>query len=431
MKTILALLVGLMAVFVVYTVAENFRVIKITQFSPPNPKKAVPERAVIKILVRDRYFAPSLYERLRIEKGIRVEETRYNTDEECLQHLSAGEKYDLALVPDYLARRLDRLDRTWDIDYTKIPNHQNIAAGARRSEKLTPLFRCSVPYIFGTIGLGFNAKFIGRLPLKWAALLSPLTPQLLRGRIGLLNEPRQTLGIALLALGKDPNTTNPVEIHAAGELVRRCLNNLTRIGTREPGEGASYTLAEELSGDHLYLATAWGADIARAMDTNPSLRFISPDEGALLFFDCFVVMRDTNHRAIDEEFIDYLLRPEISAEVTNRSYYATVNEAATPYVSRILFNGPAYYIPHGKQLFFRDDVGDAEAIYLAEWRDVRAYYATNIKPTLDHELGFGGEFVAGNDEAYAAAPKVPLTRQEIHTARDKINLDTTAPLPAK
>lgn len=449
MKTFLAALVALMAVLIAYIFWEDTRVLKVdaTQapsllkvqaFAPIDPDKPAPEKAVLRLLTWKGYIPDSVFERLRIETGIRVISVTFTSNEEFWEKINAkDEHFDIAMPADYIALRLDRTNRTKDIDYTRITNQKNISAGARRNEQLSPLFRCSVPFIFGTIGIGYNPKFVGRLPLQWMSLFDPPTPQLLRARMGLIDDPRQALGIALLALHYSPNTRDPKQIAEAGKLIKDCMTHLTRLANRRSRHAGSSMLADELKEERLYLTMVWGGDVARVMDENKSLRFISPDEGALLLLDCFVVMREAEKTPGNveaaEELINFMLRPEISAEVTNFSHFATLNEAATPYVSRLLFNGPAYYLPRGKQLHFRTDVEDAEQTYRDVWADVRKFYEERVRPTLDHGLGFEGHFVDGNDEYHSPAPAVE--HASLRAAHDAATahpqLDSVAPVPEK
>lgn len=407
MKTLLTLVVALMAGFILYAATQDLRAVKIDELAPPDPDKAVPERAVLKALIWDGYIPEQVFERMRIETGIRTEARTYRTNEEFLAMFESGEEFDLVMVSDFVARQLDRRHLSVDINYAHIPNHRHIIAGMRRSEQMSRLFRCSVPYIFGTVGLGYNADQVERLPLSWRALFNPRTPGLLRGRTAVIDDPRHALGIALLALGKSPNSRDPAEVRAAGDLVIKSMGNLTRLG--------NYDLGKRMEENQVYVSMAWGGDIAFAMEKNKDLRFISPDEGALLFFDCFAIIRSSTQRAAAEEFIDYMLRPDISARVTNFSYYATVNGAALPYVDRTLINGPAYYVPHGREIHYREDLGDDEAIYREVWADVRRYYLANVKPTLDAEISFDERFIEGNDEPVqpAAAQRVGALTGEL------------------
>lgn len=398
MKTLLAVLLLLIGALVLYTSTQDRRALRIDRAEPADPDQAVPEKAVLKALVWRDYIPDDVYERLRIEQGIRIEQTTFTSDEEFLDRIGSGEHFDVALISDYIAQRLDRMGLSVDIDYSRIPNHVNLMAGLRQSEDMSPLVRCSVPFVFSTVALGYNSRQIDYLPLKWSALFDPKTPQLLRGRMAIIDDPRQSLGIALLALGKSPNSRDPAEVQEAGELIKRSMRHLVRL--------ENYELAQNLIDEQLYLGMCWGGDIARAMDRKRHLRFVSPDEGSLLVFDCFVVLRDSAQRRIVEQFIDFMLRPEISARITNFSFFATVNEAATPYVIRSVRNGPAYYFPDGRHIHYRDDLGDAEQLYVDVWENVRAHYRREVQPTLDQELFFGGTFVESNDRGGASAPRI-------------------------
>lgn len=391
MKTLLALLVALVAALAVYTLTQDFRAMKVEELSVPEPKKAVPQKAVLKVLNWEGYIPATVYQRLLVETGIKIEEKTFTNNEDFIKILATGEQFDVTMPTDFMALRLAREGRSEEIDYSKIPNHTNIAMGVRRAEEMRKLFRSAVPIIFGTVAIGYNASQVERLPLTWGALFNPTIPAILRGHIAFVDDARNSLGLALLALGKSPNSHDPGEVRAAGDLIINSMKLLPRLEL--------YGIGDKLERGQLYLTMAWSGETALAMEENKDVRFISPDEGSLLFFECFAIMHGTKQRAVAEEFINFMLRPDISAQITNHSYYATLNDAATPYISRSILNGAAYYFPHGPKLYFRDDLGDDEKIYTQVWDDVRAHYATEVKPKLDQELFLGGSFLEKSSAA--------------------------------
>ena len=265
-------------------------------------------------------------------------------------------------------------------------------------QEMGALLRCSVPLFYTAIGIGYDASLVGSIPLSWAALFQPQNANLLRGHLGLLNDARRTLGIALISLGKSPNTTNPADIRQAANRIRQCMALLAVMDrSAETTHGGAAFLAQQVSQQKLILTMITAAEMSRAMQVNPALRFTSPNEGTLLCLDTLVIPQSSKARATAEAVINFLLRPRISAQLTNESGYATTNQAATGYFDPWLYHGPAFASPTGPQLFYLRDVGDADIHYRAVWLDLMAFYQTQVIPVLDRGVGFKNSFIEGND----------------------------------
>lgn len=402
MKRFTLVLVALVFLVVAYGVRQEFRAIATvkadrpagvaddTPDAPPTP---------LRVLVREGYFSPGVRDEMESALGVNLEAVSYASDEECRRHLDAGEVFDLMLVPDHLALRLDRQNRTFDIAYDRIPNHRSMVRSVPLERAMSSLVRCAVPLFYTTIGLGYDTNFIGSIPLSWDALFRPADPALLRGNIGLLNDARRCLGVALISLGYSPNSVDPAEIRQAAARVRDCMAlyaNMERTGAAR--QGGTDLVADLMNRRQVFLGMATAASIARAMETNPSLRFASPTEGSIVCFDVLVIPRDTRDRAKAEDCINFLLDPRLAARLTNESGYATTNEGATAYFSPSLYHGPAFALPSGRQFNYLQDLGDAEALYEDAWRELAAFHRTRIAPALDREVGFDSTFIESNDK---------------------------------
>lgn len=402
MKALKFLLLALVGLVVIYGIRQEFRAISTiarpikagaaddTPDQPPTP---------LRLLARDGYFSPGLLADAEAALGIRIELTLYSSDHECRDRLDSDATWDLLLVPDYQARMLDRQNRSYDIDYEHIPNHDNLERSLPTQREMGDLLRCAVPLFFTTIGLGYDLDYVGTIPQSWEALFRPANAPLLRGNLGLLNSARRGLGVALIALGKSPNSRDPADVKLAADHVRQCMlaldADMERTGRATHG-GSDY-LAERLAGRKLFLTMVSSAAFSRVMERGRSLRFASPSEGSLVCIDSLVIPRYTRDRPKAEDLINYLLDPFVSARLTNESGCATTNEAATAYVEAHLYRGPAYALPMGRQFFYLQDIGDDEKLYLDAWQEITALHQARIAPVLDREVGFKGTFIESND----------------------------------
>jgi spermidine/putrescine transport system substrate-binding protein len=395
MKTLKLVLLGLVGLLLFYGIRQEFRAIPTVELLDDASDR---EPTKLRVLLRHGYFSPELLAEAEASLGVTFQVSYYFSDDQCWRLLESVETWDLMLVPDLIALRLDRLNRTYDINYERIPNHRNMMVSMPMPQEMGALLRCSVPLFYTAIGIGYDTRFVGSIPLTWNALFQPANAGLLRGHLGLLNEPRRCLGIALIALGLSPNTTQPAEIKLAAEHVRKCMALIAAMDrSAESVHGGAAFLAQEAIRQKVFLTMITSAAISRAMETNPGLRFSSPVEGTLLCIDCLIIPRNSQDRTMAEACINFLLQPRISAQLTNESGFATTNEAATAYFDPQLYHGPAFAFPTGKQFFFLQDVGEAEALYQAAWHDLLAYYQANVAPVIDRELGFNRTFIESND----------------------------------
>ena len=134
----------------------------------------------------------------------------------------------------------------------------------------------------------------------------------------------------------------------------------------------------------------WSGEAGKAIQTNHHIRFSTPDEGSQVFFECLAISSKCKNKDAAEKFIDLLYNPKISSEVSNYSYYATLNMEAKAFISRDILNGPSYFIPNiqDETVFIRKSLGDDEHLYFDIWADVMDYYKKNIVPKIskDHNL---------------------------------------------
>ncbi|MCG8611957.1 MAG: spermidine/putrescine ABC transporter substrate-binding protein [Pseudomonadales bacterium] len=299
--------------------------------------------------------------------------------------------YDLLMPTDFMVSKLAERKLIRKIDYESLTNYQNIALDIRRQALAQTLFQYAVPYIYGSLGIGYNYWEIGNIVFQWKDLFEPDSDALFKGRIAISGDARNSLGIALMALGKSPNTRVRSEIEDAGRYLKKIIgqHDIQLLNTG---------MAKRLGDQELLISMAWSGEIAQLMYEASSIvdedfsnvgkivRFSLPDEGALVFFDSFAIPVSTSKSDAAMQFINFLLDPEISAEVTNTSFYATVNKKATQFIEREIINGPAYFIPpHGSSVFSREYLGADEAIYREVWDDVVRYQKNRNSAETEYE----------------------------------------------
>ncbi len=242
----------------------------------------------------------------------------------------------------------------------KLENIGNLRPEFRKGG-VDPGNRYTIPWATGTTGIGYDATVITEPP-DWTVFLD----ERFKGRMTILAEIRDAFAAALLSLGKDPNTTSPADIDAAtGQLIK--MKAVIRGFD-------SATYLEGLANGELVAAHAYSGDLLQAKERNPKLQFVLPAQGAMRWVDSLAVPTDAPHTDNALAFMDFYLRPDVSARVSNFIRYYTANGAATDLLDPSVRNDPVIFPPPEvlDRLSFTVDLGEHERLYTEAWKKVQA-----------------------------------------------------------
>jgi spermidine/putrescine-binding protein len=178
------------------------------------------------------------------------------------------------------------------------------------------------------------------------------------------------MGIALKSMGYSINSDSITETQAAGDFLLKIKQNSLVIS------GDEVTSAKQLASGELVMAVGWSADIIEGRTLNKEIKFVIPDEGTLLWGDNLVIHAKSPHQYAAELLLDFLMRPEINAQLVNGNGYATANEAARAFVKPELLNDSVLF-PNTQKL------KNAELIILPKKADVLKLRAKIWQQFLD------------------------------------------------
>jgi spermidine/putrescine transport system substrate-binding protein len=251
--------------------------------------------------------------------GIKVNYTEdYNDNDEFFAkvrpQLSAGQDTgrDVWCSTDWLVARLIRLGWVQELDRGNIPNADNLQDNLR-DVPFDPGRTYSLPWQSGFTGIGFNPDATGGRTVDSIDQL--LTDPALKGRVTLLTELRDTVGLVLLAMGKDPADFTDADFEAAiGE-----LQNAKDAGQFRGFTGNDYTAG--LASGEIAACLAWTGDVVQLRADNPKLGYTLPSTGHMLWSDNFVIPNQAQHKKNAERLIDHYYDPEVMAEVADYVNY--------------------------------------------------------------------------------------------------------------
>ena len=306
------------------------------------------------------YMPPEVIAGFERRYGITVRVVTYESNEEILSAVQArADNFDVIVPSDYMVDIMRKDGLLLPLDPIALPGRLN----------LDPLFddvpydpdgTFSVPYLWGTIGLGVNTNVVpvGVEP-SWGLIFDPQRSVDFAGRVSLLDEPRQALAAALMYLGFSPNSRKADEIEAAAAVVGIAKQHLA--GFQSDG------YADDLVDGALDVAHGRSDAFFQAFTPGTSdYRYLIPVEGTLAWIDNFVIPVTSTAACTAHAFIDWVLEARNGADLANYTGYASPNVEAYPFLDPNLLSNPAIYPPESARdrLEFLVDVGDSEIIYV-------------------------------------------------------------------
>ncbi len=221
----------------------------------------------------------------------------------------------------------------------------------------------TVPYQWGTIGLGYNHDTVGKDLTSWNDMLTS------DKKVAWLDEPRPMLGLALKMLGDDPNTSDTTQIEAAGQYLIDHSKNVTAIA---PDNGQDLLAAGQAD-----IVVEYSGDIFQVINDCAcnKFRYDIPSEGSVIWVDNLAMPRNAKNKALAQVFMDYILTAQPGADISNFTSYATPNQAAIDegLIDSTSLHNPAIYPDEALQskLFFVQSSTDLEQKYATVWDKVK------------------------------------------------------------
>jgi len=276
------------------------------------------------------YVAPDTIPNFEKEFGVRVRYVTYESNEEMLAQVITGNSgWDVVFPTHNRVPPMASMGLLAPLDHRRLKNLANLELQFQ-SPAWDPGLQWSMPYMWFGTGIAFNRSVVPP-PRAWADLWSPR----LKGRLTMLDDPEDVIGACLRKLDLPFGSTNPEELRRAERalieqkrLVRAYLNAEVRD--------------QLVSGDVL-AAQLWSTTAAQALDAAPSLDFVFPAEGFPLYCDSAVILRESRRVELAHEFLDYLLRPQVSAGIAQSTLTATANSRGRILLPEKLRTSPALY----------------------------------------------------------------------------------------
>lgn len=299
---------------------------------------------ILQVFNWNNYIAAETIQRFEIFCNCHVEQDYYSDNEEMLAKLAAGATgYDLIIPTGNAVDTLIRQHVLIPLNKALLPNLKNILP-VYLNTPFDPTNEYSVPYAYTLTLLGFNKNKIEELHLPtdtWAIIFEPEYLKKIKGRVTVLDSPRELMAAALLYLGYSANDQNEVHWNQAKELIIRAKPYWAAFSN------TSY-IREIAIGD-LWVVHGYSNDLYQAaMDAKKTGRafeidYTIPTEGAVMSLDSMVLHKNGKNPDLAHQFINFMLDGINSAELTNMIGSGNPNLEAKQFIRPELMHNQAIF----------------------------------------------------------------------------------------
>ncbi len=347
----------------------------------PNPQIQVTSKE-LNLFVWTTYIPTDFIECFQLVYGIKINYTEYASSEEMLTKVSAGAStFDLAQPTDYSVAPMIHQGLLQPLDHSKLPVLANFDPTSLNLA-YDPGNQYTIPYESGTDAIVVNTAKVKTLPKSWADLWNPEY----KGQMVFADDRRALIGLTLLTLGFDVNTTDKSQLDQAKQKLALLTPGIKKYDSNSPH-------SDLIAGD-VNLGETWTGEAFMAQQAMPSIQFIYPTEGSILWQDNWVMLKTAPHVDAAYAWLNYTNQPDMFWMMLTNFPYTNPNAAALAYAKgnpmsvtdvngntttlgavydiynqSPITNPPYSVIQAGHRI---DDVGAATPLYDQIWTEVKS-----------------------------------------------------------
>lgn len=278
------------------------------------------------------YIDPDILDKFAAEYGVKVVVDTYDSNEDMLAKVRAGNSgYDIVVPSDYAVQIMIAEGLAAPIDKALLPNIVHLDPNLL-DQYFDKGNAYSIPYMYGITGIAYNTKFFPNGIDSWAAILEPSQVAPFAGKFSMLDDARETPGAALRYIGQSLNSTDPAALARVKEILLAQKQYLAAYNSSDVNRklaSEEYVLAHAWSGTAMQARNGLGNEFSG----NPNIAFVIPKEGGMIWMDNMVILKDSPNAYTAHVFMNFLMRPEISAQNTEYVGYLTPNKDALDLLS--------------------------------------------------------------------------------------------------
>lgn len=309
------------------------------------------------------YVAPETIPNFEREFGVQVRYGVFESAEEMLARVMTGNSgWDVVFPTNYFIKPMVELGLLGELDRSRLPNAAALDARFQSPPWDAALKYC-VPYMWGATGIVYQTS-LDPAPKGWRDLWD----KRLTRRVTMLDDPAEVIGATLKKLGHSLNSGDPGELDAARRdaeaqkpLLRAYVNEVVK---------------DQLVAGEVLAAQVWRSTAMRALEAAGSkLAFVYPSEGFPLYADNAAILHESRRMELAHKFIDYLLRPEVAAQIARVKLESTANAQARERLPEPMRTSPILYpsddvLQRGE--WFQPLSGDTQRLRDRIWTEIKS-----------------------------------------------------------
>ena len=319
------------------------------------------KQMVLNVFNWSEYLPQSVIDKFEQVYNVKVNYSTFSSNEEMLAKLMAGgSQYDLTVASDYMVEIMRKQNLIQPVNKEFIPNFKNIG----ENFKNLPFDKnnvYSVPYMWMALTIAVDTKKVTTPITSYADLWKPE----FKNSLVVLDDQRAVIGMVLKKMGYSINEINPEILEKAKEELKKLQPNIKAYDSDSPK-----TLL--LNGE-AKVGFVWGAESKLAKNENENIKTLIPKEGIILQQDNFVIPKDAKNVKAAHMFMDFIMQPEISADISKAFPYANPNIEAYPLIDPNDLNDQGVYPPEAelKRGEYLKDIGEAVKLFDKIWSEVK------------------------------------------------------------
>lgn len=323
-----------------------------------------PTAKILHLAIWSNYINDDLLKKFENESGYQVSVSNYSSNEELLSKLQAGATgYDVIVPSDYMVRVMSQLNLLQPLDTKKIPYSAGIDPAYLKRE-FDPENQVSLPYAWSVAGIAVNTKFYNKPLSGWHNVFEDTA---LAGHISMLDDMRETIGVALKTSDQSLNTQDVSELKQAKVFLTKIRPQIKAF-TSEPIDQLT---AGDFWVSHMYSSDALQANAA----TQGTIQFILPTEGGSWSIDNLAIPKGATDTEGAHAFINFLLKPEVYASIVATRMFGPVVKDIKSFLPSGLQTNPVLFPSNPSALAhfeMMQDLGESTGMYEQIWTEVKA-----------------------------------------------------------
>lgn len=344
------------------------------------PAKAEEEKK-LNLFIWSDYLGEDTIPAFEKETGIKVTVDVYDSNEMLEAKLLAGKSgYDIAVPTGAFFQRQIKAGAYQPLKRDMIPNLANLDPTLMKGAQAFDTDNAhGIIYMWGTNGLAYNPAKVAEVAgpdapvTSWALMFDPeWAEKVSKCGLYMMDSPSEVFPSALKYLGLDPNSSDPKDIEKAEAVLMKVRPFVTKFHSSES--------INALANGDICVAMGFSGDMFQAINRaeeagkGVELKYVIPTEGSEIWFDFMAVLKDAPHPENAMKFINHILKPDITAGISNTVFYANANAKATALVHEDIRHDPGVYPPDTvmKNLFVKK-VPDqkAERFFTRLWNKIK------------------------------------------------------------